>query len=180
MLLAGRQNFNQSVQGITLLHSPLLICHLVVYCFVFSASCLVYWSPYWERGSWLLVALLSFGLVCGMFTFCHSLFAFPLGVIGRLGSVILALPGHLYCLQRLVWRYQVTSVSVSVALSERNYFYAHTGGLEQCSIISLSKYGLFLKERICSLWEQNLSFKSSPYLGSDEFFPLRVAPMVKK
>ena len=27
--------------------------------------------------------------------------------------------------------------------------------------------GLLLKERICSLWEQILSFKSSPYFGSD-------------
>ena len=29
-------------------------------------------------------------------------------------------------------------------------------------IVSLPKWGLLLKERICSLWEQILSFKSSP------------------
>ena len=33
---------------------------------------------------------------CAQPSVCHNLFSFPLGVIGRLYSVIVALPGHLY------------------------------------------------------------------------------------
>ena len=39
----------------------------------------------------------------------------------------------------------------------------HTGKTLKFCLKSLPKYGLLLKERICSLWEQILSFKSSPY-----------------
>ena len=39
-----------------------------------------------------LVAMLF--LVCGLCNVCLGLFAFPIGVIGRLHSVIVALPGH--------------------------------------------------------------------------------------
>ena len=35
-----------------------------------------------------------FSSVCGMCTVCHGLFALPLGVICRLCSVIVAIPGH--------------------------------------------------------------------------------------
>ena len=52
-----------------------------------------------ERGKWLF----CFSLVCGLYTVCHGLFALPLDVIGRLWSVILALPGNFlyyyYCSQ---------------------------------------------------------------------------------
>ena len=37
-----------------------------------------------------------FTLVCGLCAICCGLFALPFGVIGRLCSVIVALPGHLY------------------------------------------------------------------------------------
>ena len=37
----------------------------------------------------------SFFLVCGLCTFYHGWFALPLGVIGRLCSVTVALPGLL-------------------------------------------------------------------------------------
>ena len=40
-----------------------------------------------------LAALLS--LVYGLCTVCHGMFALPLGVIGRLSSVTVAIPGHL-------------------------------------------------------------------------------------
>ena len=42
-------------------------------------------------------------LVCGLYTVCQSLFALPLGVIGRVCSVIVTLPGRLlYILINLV------------------------------------------------------------------------------
>ena len=34
---------------------------------------------------------------CGLFTVCHDLYALPIGVIGRLYSVIVALP-VIYCI----------------------------------------------------------------------------------
>ena len=34
-------------------------------------------------------------------------------------------------------------------------------------LLSLPNYVLLLKEKICSLWEQILSFKSSSYFGSN-------------
>ena len=43
-----------------------------------------------------------------------------------------------------------------------------------------SGIGLLLKERICSLWEQILSFKRSPYFGSYLEFPLKIAPIFWK
>ena len=49
-----------------------------------------YWIC-WGRESWLI----CFSLVCDWCTVCHGLFALPLGVIGRLWSVIVVLPGHL-------------------------------------------------------------------------------------
>ena len=57
---------------------------------VLSGSCPALWSPCWERESWLL----CFSLVCELCTVCHGSFALSLGVIGRLRSVIIALPGH--------------------------------------------------------------------------------------
>ena len=44
----------------------------------------------------LVAWLLCFLWVYNVFAVCHNLFSFPLGVIGRLYSVIVALPGHLY------------------------------------------------------------------------------------
>ena len=60
---------------------------------VFSGSCLALAKREREREreSWLL----CLSLVCGVCTVCHGLFTFPLGVIGRLCSVIVALSGHL-------------------------------------------------------------------------------------
>ena len=51
-----------------------------------------------ERVGWF-----SFHGFSYIYTVCHSLFALPLGVIGRLCSVIVVLPGHiLYCLTKLI------------------------------------------------------------------------------
>ena len=56
--------------------------------------------------------------------------------------------------------------------------------LEKFSLILLPNKALLFKERICSLWEQILSFKSSAYFGSDNFFPIleaiNAAPMIEK
>ena len=52
--------------------------------------CSVDRSPCWGRGSWLF----CFPLVFGLCTVCLGLFAVPLGVIGRLYSVIVANHGH--------------------------------------------------------------------------------------
>ena len=38
-----------------------------------------------------------FSLVCGFSTVCHGVFALPLGDIGRLLSLIVAIPGHYWC-----------------------------------------------------------------------------------
>ena len=57
---------------------------------MFLMTYLASWSPRWGRGNWFIY----FSLVCGLYTFCHSLFALPLGVITRLSSVIVALFGH--------------------------------------------------------------------------------------
>ena len=38
--------------------------------------------------------MLSFSLVCVLFTVCYGLFALPLGVIGRLCSITVAIHGH--------------------------------------------------------------------------------------
>ena len=35
-------------------------------------------------------------LVCGLCTICHGLLALSFGVVGRLGSVIVAIPRHLH------------------------------------------------------------------------------------
>ena len=45
----------------------------------------------WGRKGWLL----CLSLVCGLYTFCHCLFAIRLGVIERLCFVTVALPGRL-------------------------------------------------------------------------------------
>ena len=52
---------------------------------MFSRFCLAF------RGSWFL----CFSLICGLCTVCLGLFVLPLGVVGRLCSVIVALPGDL-------------------------------------------------------------------------------------
>ena len=40
-------------------------------------------------------------------------------------------------------------------------------GALKVKTLSLTKYGLLIKEKICSLWEQIFSFKSRLYFGSD-------------
>ena len=62
-------------------------------------------------------------------------------------------------------------------------FFTHTSGIArtELSLRTCRKYleisSLLLKER---LWKQIVSFKSSPYLGSDKVFPFRAMPMVRK
>ena len=56
---------------------------------MFGGSCLASYHLFEEEKSSLFV----FSLVCGMCVIYHCLFALPLDVIGRLCSVIEALPG---------------------------------------------------------------------------------------
>ena len=57
----------------------------------FRGFCLAFWLSHWGRESWLL----CFSLICDMCAVCHSLFALPLGVIGRLWSAIVTISVHL-------------------------------------------------------------------------------------
>ena len=57
----------------------------------------------------------------------------------------------------------------SIYGKEAKYFIKADVSLLQI-LLSLPKCGLLLKERICSLWEQILSLKRSPYLeGANSF-----------
>ena len=86
---------------------------------------------YWTQRNTLVALLFSFFLsfffffffVCSLCTVCHGLFACPLGVIGRLWSVIVAIPGHLlYYFTRLKtqeFRFTYVCSSTSIYIISR-------------------------------------------------------------
>ena len=88
--------------------------HVLTYLLIIivsGGSCLALWLPWWhftyhnpKKSKAASFWPLCFSLVCGMCAAFHDLFALPLGVIGRLCSVIMAVPGHLLNLNYIFFR----------------------------------------------------------------------------
>ena len=78
----------------------------------------------WERGH----LLLSSCLVCGLCTFRHGLFALLLGIIGRICTMIVTIPEHLYTIflkLRLYWHslYEYATSNFSTVIETKRYLF---------------------------------------------------------